>query len=51
VLAEAEGVAKSEHIPWETRERARKAAASLQLSHLHRMSPAAARAYETRIPL
>jgi hypothetical protein len=41
-------VRKAEHIPLATRERARKAAESLALSHLHKMSPAAARAYETR---
>jgi hypothetical protein len=47
-LIEAEAVRKAEHIPRATRERARKAAESLALSHLHKMSPAAARAYETR---
>src|SRR5215831_12547160 len=48
VLAEAEGVAKSETAAPAVRERARKAAASLQYEHLAKMSPAAAQAWRTR---
>jgi hypothetical protein len=47
-MAEAEALAKSESVAPVIRQRARKAAESLALSHLHKMSPAAARAYEAR---
>jgi hypothetical protein len=47
-LEDAESLSKSEEIGPAIRERADRAAKSLALDHLHRMSPAAARAYETR---
>jgi hypothetical protein len=50
VLAEVGEVAKAETVPPAIRDRARKAAAALQFEYLANMSPAAARAWETRTP-
>jgi hypothetical protein len=47
-MIHANEIAKAEDLPYAIREKARRASASLQLTHLAKMSPAAARAYETR---
>jgi hypothetical protein len=47
-MIRADRIAKAGDLPWAIREKARKASASLQLSHLAKVNPAAARAHESR---